>query len=94
MGFLIARLQYIPTVVKIKTFLLVRLGNDVHVYVHDPLVRIIAVVLQDVVLLGTRGDGQLLGDGEKLGQVVVGDVGQCLAVVFGDYELWGLLVGR
>lgn len=70
-----------------EPFLLVGLGNHVHVHVSDLLVRQLAVVLQDVVVDGARGDGELLGDGEKLRQGVVGDVGEFLAVVFGDYEL-------
>jgi hypothetical protein len=55
--------------------------------VVDLLVCETAVVLQDVVLLGSGGAGDLGGDGKEVGEAVVGDVGQGAAVVFGDDEL-------
>lgn len=56
------------------------------VNVVDHLVSHAAVVLQDVILLGTSCDGNLLGDGEQLGQVLVWDVVQLSAMVLGDDE--------
>ena len=53
----------------------------------DDLVGDAAIVLQDVVVLDVLGDGDLLGDGQDLGELVVGDVVQLCAVVFGDDEL-------
>ena len=58
-----------------KPFLLVRLGDHVHVHVADLLVRQLAVVLQDVEVHSAASDGELLGDGEEFNQRVVGDVG-------------------
>lgn len=46
-----------------------------------------AVVLQDVEVLCTRGEGDLLCHGEQLGQGVIGDVRELLAVVLGNDEL-------
>lgn len=63
-------------------------------YVVDQLVRDAAVVLQDVVVLAADGLGDLLGDGQNLGQLVVGDVVQLGAVVFGDDELGKRLVSQ
>lgn len=63
-------------------------------YVVDHLVRDAAVVLQDVVVLAADGLGDLLGDGQDLGQLVVGDVVQLGAVVFGDDELGKRLVSQ
>ena len=53
----------------------------------DLLVSNPAVVLQDVEVLCANGRGNLLGDGQQLGQRVVGDVCELLAVVLGDDEL-------
>jgi hypothetical protein len=55
--------------------------------VVDLLVCETAIVLQDVVLLGSGGAGDLGGDGKEVGKAVVGDVGQGAAVMFGDDEL-------
>jgi hypothetical protein len=55
--------------------------------VVDLLVRETAVVLQDVVLLGSGGAGDLGGDGKEVGEAVVGDVGQSATVMLGDDEL-------
>lgn len=46
-----------------ETFLLVRLGNHVEVNVVNFLVGVATVVLENVVLLGARGYGDLLQDG-------------------------------
>jgi len=51
------------------------------------LVRDTAIVLQDVVVLDVLRDGYFLGYGEDLGELVVGDVVEFCAVVFGDDEL-------
>lgn len=47
-----------------------------------------AVVLQDVVVLGAAGLCDFLGHGQDLTQLIVRDVGQLGAVVFGDDELF------
>lgn len=57
-------------------------------YVIDNLVRDAAVVLQDVVVLAADGAGDARGNGQDLGQLVVGDVVQLGAVVLGDDELF------
>ena len=53
----------------------------------DKLMGNPAVVLQDVKVLCANGKGNLLGDRQQLGQRVVGDVCEILAVVLGDDEL-------
>jgi len=53
----------------------------------DLLVGNPAVVLQDVEILCADGRGNLLGDGQQLGEAIVGDVCELLAVVLGDDEL-------
>ena len=53
----------------------------------DLLVGNPAVVLQDVEILCADGRGNLLGDGQQLGEAVVGDVCELLPVVLGDDEL-------
>lgn len=61
------------------------------VHVSDLLMCERAIVLQNVVILDVlrrfQGGSDLFGDGEELGEVFVGDVGEFLAVVFGDDEL-------
>ena len=54
--------------------------------VVDHLVRHAAVVLQDVVLLCARSDGDLLGDGKQLGQVLIRNIVQLGTVVLGDHK--------
>lgn len=68
---------------------LIRLGDEVEVHVVHDLVRHAAVVLQDVVLVCAGCAGDPGGDGKEFGQLVVGDVGEFGAVVFGDDELRG-----
>jgi hypothetical protein len=51
------------------------------------LMRNPSIILQDIVILQSLRNGDLLRDGEHLGQLVVGDVVQLCAVVFGDHEL-------
>ena len=46
------------------------------------------IVLENVVVFYSCCVGDSFGDGEKLGEVFVGDVEEFGAVVFGDYELW------
>lgn len=53
----------------------------------DLLMRKPAIVLQDVVVLKALRDSDLLGYGQQLGELVVGDVVELCAVVFGDDEL-------
>lgn len=61
------------------------------VHVSDLLMCERAVVLQNVVILHVlrrfQGGSDLFGDGEELREVFVGNVGEFLAVVFGDDEL-------
>lgn len=61
------------------------------VHVSNLLMCERAVVLQNVVILHVlrrfQGRSDLFGDGEELGEVFVGNVGEFLAVVFGDDEL-------
>lgn len=66
---------------------LVGLRNEVEMHVVDDLVRDAAVVLQDVVVGEVLRDGDFLGDGQQLRELVVGNVVQFCAVVFGDDEL-------
>lgn len=51
------------------------------------LMRQPTVVLQDIVVLGTRCFGNALRNGEDLGETVVRDVCQLCTVVFGDDKL-------
>ena len=53
----------------------------------DLLVGNAAVVLQNVVVLDALSDRNPLRYGQHLGQLVVGDVVQLGAMVFGDDEL-------
>lgn len=57
--------------------------------VVDLLVCNPAVVLQDVEVLCSNSTGDLLCNGKKLCQVVVGDVCELLAVELGDDKLAG-----
>ena len=70
-----------------QPLLLVRLRDEVEVHMIDLLVSNAAVVLQDVVVLDALRNRNLLRHGQHLGQLVVGDVMQLSAVVFGDDEL-------
>jgi hypothetical protein len=62
-------------------------GQKLTVDMVDLLVGDPAVVLQDVEVLCANGSGNLLGDGQQLGEAVVRDVCELLAVVLGDDEL-------
>lgn len=53
----------------------------------DLLMRKPAIVLQHVVVFETLRHGNLLGYGQQLGELVVGDVVELCAVVFGYDEL-------
>lgn len=55
--------------------------------IHN-LMRNLAIILQDVVILEALRDGDFLGHREHLVQLVVGHVVQFCAVVFGYDELW------
>lgn len=57
--------------------------------VVDDLVGGPAIVLQDVVVGGARRDGEFLEHGQHFGHLVVGDVVEFGAVVFGDDQLLG-----
>jgi hypothetical protein len=59
----------------------------VEVYVFHHLVGKLAVVLQYVVVLRSSGDRDLLTHRQHLTQVVVRDVSDCAAVVFGNDKL-------
>lgn len=63
------------------------MGIRAATYVIDNLMRDAPVVLEDVVVLAADGLGDLLGDGQDLGELVVGDVVELGAVEFGDDEL-------
>lgn len=60
-------------------------------HVSDLLMCERAIVLQNVVILDVlgrfQGGSNLFGDGEELREVFVGDVGEFLAMVFGNDEL-------
>lgn len=55
--------------------------------VVDDLVGGTAIVLQDVVVRGARGDGEFLEHGQHFGHLVVGNIVEFGAVVFGDDQL-------
>lgn len=59
--------------------------------IHD-LMRNPAIVLQDIVVLDALCYGNLLRDGKYFGKLVVWDIVEFGAVVFGDDELEGVLV--
>ena len=71
----------------LSSFLLRITTGKLTVDMVDLLVGNPAVVLQDVEILCADGRGNLLGDGQQLGEAVVGDVCELLAVVLGDDEL-------
>lgn len=52
----------------------------------DLLMSQLAVVLQQVPVLGAGGGSEPFDDGQDLAELVVGDVGELLAVVLGDDE--------
>jgi hypothetical protein len=66
----------------------------VEVNVVDNLVSDASIVLQDVVVFGVYGLGDLLCDGQNLCELVVGDVVEFCAVVLGDDQLAGIVRGR
>jgi hypothetical protein len=70
-----------------QAFSVVRLRDQVEVYVVHHLVRNASVVLQDVVVLDVLRDSYLLRDRKHFGKLVVGYVVELFAVVFGDDEL-------
>lgn len=70
-----------------QTLLLIRLRDQVKVHMIDLLVCNAPIVLQNVVVFDALRDGNLLRHGQHFGQLVVGDVVELGAVVFGDDEL-------
>lgn len=54
--------------------------------VVDHLMSHSTIVLQDIVLLGSSSNRDLLGDGKQFGEVLVWDVVQLSAVVLWDDE--------
>lgn len=52
------------------------------------LMRNLSIVLQDVVVVRSHSLGDLLCHRENFGELVVGDIVEFCAVVFGDDELW------
>lgn len=56
------------------------------VHMVNHLVGHAAVVLQNVVLLSTGGDGDLLGHRKQLSQVLVRNFVQLHAMVLGDHQ--------
>jgi hypothetical protein len=70
-----------------QTFLFVRLGNHVEVNVIHNLMGHTTIVLQDIVVLSVHRLGNLLRDRQDLCELVVGDIVEFCAVVFGNNEL-------
>jgi hypothetical protein len=60
----------------------------VEVNVIHNLMSNTSVVLQDIVVLSIHRLSNLLCDGQDLGELVVGDIVEFCAVVFGNDELW------
>ena len=71
-----------------QPLLLIRLGDNMKVHMINQLMRRSPIVLQNIVVNGARGLCDALGHAEDLRQVLVGDVRQLDAVVFGDHELF------
>jgi hypothetical protein len=76
-----------------QTFLLIWLRDHVEVNVIHDLMSHTSIVLQNVVVLSIYCLSDLLCDGQDLGELVVGDVVEFCAVVFGDDELRGVIRG-
>lgn len=55
-------------------------------HVVDNLMSLTSIVLQNVVLLGARSNGDLLSDGQQISEMFVRDVVQFRAMVFGNYQ--------
>lgn len=70
-----------------QAFLFAWLGDHVEVDVIDNLMSDASIVLQDVVVLGIYGLGDLLCDRQDLRELVVGDVVEFCAVVLGNDKL-------
>ena len=82
---LLARILLRPT--NTQSFGLVWLWDHVNMHVVDHLMSHPSIVLQDVVLLCSRGSGDLSSNGQKLAQRVVRYVGQFSAVMLGNDQL-------
>jgi hypothetical protein len=74
-----------------QTFLFIWLGDHVEVDVVHDLMSHTSIVLQDVVVLSVYRLSDLLCDGQDLGELVVGDIVEFCAMVFGDDELRGVV---
>lgn len=70
-----------------QTLLLIWLGDQVEMHMIDLLMRDTTVVLQNIVVFDALRNGDLLGHGQHFGQLVVGNVMELRAVVFGDDQL-------
>lgn len=70
-----------------QTFLLIWLRDHVEVNMVDNLVSNASVVLQDVVVFSVHRLSDFLCDGQDLSELIVGDVVEFCAVVFGNDEL-------
>lgn len=82
-----ALIRFLRWPINAQPLLLIWLGDQVEMDMIDLLVRNASIVLQDVVVLDALRDGDFLGHGQHLGELVVRDVVQLGAVVFGDDEL-------
>jgi hypothetical protein len=58
----------------------------------DLLMRNPSIVLKKIIVLCPRSRHQFLDYGQDLRQLVVGDISQFLAVVFGNYQLPGIQI--
>jgi hypothetical protein len=67
--------------------LLIRLWDQMEVYMVDHLMRDPTVVLQDIVILDTLCNRDLLRHREHFRELVVGDIVELCAVVFRDDKL-------
>ena len=72
-----------------QPLLLIRLRNQMKVHMINLLVRNAPVILQHVVVVEVLRNCDFLGDVQHFEELVVGDVVELCAVVFGDDELQG-----
>ena len=68
---------------------LIRLRNQMEMHMIDLLMRQPSIILQYIVILHALRDGNFLGNGQDFSELVIGDVVEFSAVVFGDDELGG-----
>jgi hypothetical protein len=74
-----------------QTFLFVWLRDHVEVDVIHDLMSHTSIVLQNVVVLSIYRLSDLLCDRQDLGELIVGDIVEFCAVVFGNDELRGVV---